>query len=83
MILVLSSLLNAVYFLPVISTLWFEQPDQEWVIMRSSRFEAPWTLLLPPLLTAAASILAGLFAAWTWSPLGVARQIASGMGMWP
>lgn len=83
MILVLSSLLNAVYFLPVISTLWFEQPDQEWVTMRSSRFEAPWTLLLPPLLTAAASILAGLFAAWTWSPLGVARQIASGMGMWP
>ncbi|MGM0758924.1 MAG: complex I subunit 5 family protein [Thermodesulfobacteriota bacterium] len=82
-VLVVSSLLNAAYFLPIIHTLWFAQPDREWVTMRPSRFEAPWTLLLPPMFTAAASILAGFFAAWTWSPLGVARQIAAGMGIGP
>lgn len=82
-VLVVSSLLNAVYFLPIVYTLWFEQPDLEWESLRSSRLETPWTLLVPPVCTTAASVLAGLFAAWAWSPLGVARQIAAGMGMGP
>ena len=82
-VLVLSSLLNAVYFLPIISTLWFEEPDRQWESFRQSKLETPWTLLFPPVFTAMASLLAGLFAAWPWSPLGVARQIAVGMGIGP
>ena len=82
-VLVVSSLLNAVYFLPIIYTLWFEQPEREWESFRQSRLETPWTLLFPPVFTTMASVLAGLFAAWPWSPLGVARQIAAGMGIGP
>ncbi|WP_045215046.1 complex I subunit 5 family protein [Desulfonatronovibrio magnus] len=82
-VLVLSSILNAAYFLPVIHTMWFEKPDREWKTIRSSRLEAPWMLLTPPAITALAALLAGLFANWEWSPLGVARQIAVGMGVYP
>ncbi|WP_028574891.1 complex I subunit 5 family protein [Desulfonatronovibrio hydrogenovorans] len=82
-VLVLSSILNSAYFLPVIHAMWFEHPDKEWKTLRPSRFEAPWTLLLPPLITAAAALLAGILAGWEWSPLGVAKQIAQGMGVYP
>jgi multicomponent Na+:H+ antiporter subunit D len=80
-VLVVSSLLNTVYFLPIIFTLWFAQPDREWEVSPSDRMEAPWTLLVPPVCTTAASVLAGIYAGWAWSPLGVARQIAAGMGV--
>lgn len=82
-LLILSSILNAAYFLPVVYTMWFEKPDREWKHIRSSRLEAPWMLLAPPAFTSGAALLAGLFAAWEWSPLGVARQIATGMGVYP
>ena len=82
-IMVLSSMLNAAYFLPVVKTIWFKTPQKKWKIQRVSRFEAPLTLLLPALATASMSLLAGLWAGWTWSPLGIAKQIATGMGALP
>jgi multicomponent Na+:H+ antiporter subunit D len=82
-VLVISSLLNAAYFLPVVNSIWFESSGREWKTIRSSRLEAPWMLLVPPMLTAAAALFAGLFADWNWSPLGLARQIAFGMGVYP
>lgn len=82
-VLILSSILNAAYFLPVVHTMWFEKPDREWKTLRKSRYEAPWMLLAPPAFTSGAALLAGLFAAWEWSPLGVAIQIATGMGVYP
>ena len=82
-VLVLSSLLNAAYFLPIVHSLWFKKPEIPWKELRKSRLEAPWTLLLPALVTAVMSVLACLWADWIWSPLGVARQIAAGMGVYP
>jgi multicomponent Na+:H+ antiporter subunit D len=82
-VLVISSLLNAAYFLPVINSIWFESSGREWKTIRLSRLEAPWMLLVPPMFTAAAALFAGLFADWNWSPLGLARQIAFGMGVYP
>ncbi len=72
-----SSALNAIYFLPIIHAAWFKQPPAEgWRDLRPKRrFEAPWMLLFPPLVTALFSITSGLFAAMSWSPLSLARVI--------
>jgi multicomponent Na+:H+ antiporter subunit D len=40
------------------------------------RRETAWLLLLPPLVTAAAVLVAGVFAEADWSPLSWARLIA-------
>jgi len=82
-ILVVSSLLNSAYFLPIVFSMWFEEPGRQWETLRPSRFEAPWMLIVPPMFTVLAAILSGLFADWNWSPLGMARQIAFGMGVYP
>jgi multicomponent Na+:H+ antiporter subunit D len=72
-VLIGSSLLNALYFLPLIYRGWFAAPattgwsrDQ----YPDTKFETHWMLLLPPLLTAVLSLLAGLFAGSLISPLG-------------
>jgi multicomponent Na+:H+ antiporter subunit D len=83
-LLVLSTLLNAAYFLPIVHAAWFREPDRPWQTVRSGgRLEAHWTLLLPTLVTAAFSLAAGVWAAWEWSPLGVAEKIARGMEILP
>ncbi|RUO29961.1 proton-conducting membrane transporter [Aliidiomarina sedimenti] len=77
-VLLVSSLLNAAYFLPVIYRLWFARPAPEWPDEQipAGRFETnPW-LLLPTVITAAFSLGAGVFAAAAWSPLSWAELIA-------
>jgi len=73
-LLVLSGLLNAAYFLPVIYRAWFLPPRQEFPA--AGQLEAPWTLLLPTLVTGALSLLLGLLATSPYSPLGLAQGIA-------
>jgi multicomponent Na+:H+ antiporter subunit D len=76
-VLAASSLLNAVYFLPILYAAWFKQPSAELAAARSAhQTEAPWALLAPPLATAAMTLLAGLFAGSAFSPLGWAALIA-------
>lgn len=76
-VLLISSLLNAAYFLPVIHRLWF-QPEYEWSQQRHwGRLETHSWLLWPPLITAALTLLAGLFAALPFSPLSWAELIAA------
>jgi multicomponent Na+:H+ antiporter subunit D len=83
-LLVASTLLNGAYFLPIIHAAWFRAPDGPWRTVRSGgRFEAPWTLLFPSLATGVFSLAAGVWAAWEWSPLGVAEKIMRGMGVLP
>lgn len=78
-ILLSSSALNAAYFLPILHTVWFEQPEEEWTIKRESPyFEAPWTLLFPALTTAFFAVLLGLFAAGPFSILELSKAIAGG-----
>jgi multicomponent K+:H+ antiporter subunit A len=79
-VLVISSLLNAAYFLPAIYAAWFKQPTQPWHEReRTSRLEVRWTLLVPPLATGLTSLLAGLFAGSAFSPLELAGWITIGM----
>lgn len=76
-VLAASSLLNAMYFLPILHRVWFRQPDGKWARAEAShRLETHWMLLLPPVLTALLSLLAGLLADAPFSPLEWARRIA-------
>ncbi|MGE0824913.1 MAG: complex I subunit 5 family protein [Candidatus Binatia bacterium] len=76
-VLVISSLLNAAYFLPILYAAWFCEPEGEWHVDHpGGRFEADWRLLLPPLVTAALVLAAGLLANTDVSPLAWAQLIA-------
>ncbi len=74
-----SSLLNAAYFLPILYRLWFRPAPAAWpaehIPARGWR-ETGWLLLLPPLVTAAAVLVAGIAAEADWSPLAWAKLIA-------
>ncbi len=68
-VLAVSTLLNAAYFLPLLYRLWAlpasgARPE-----------ERVWGMLLPTVVTATAALLAGVLAAWTISPLGLASLI--------
>ena len=69
-VLAASSLLNAAYFLPLLWRLWFLPAEGE-----PCPDERVRGLLAPAVATAAATLLAGLFAAWAISPLGLATLI--------
>lgn len=72
-----SSLLNAAYFLPILYAAWFREPPLGWPAERDfGRKETAWALLLPPLLTAAMALGAGLLASLPFSPLAWAKFIA-------
>ncbi|QKT04332.1 monovalent cation/H+ antiporter subunit D family protein [Ectothiorhodospiraceae bacterium 2226] len=63
-----STLLNAAYFLPLLYRAWFLPTTAGWADPRP-RPETGRALLWPPVITAAISLLIGLFAAAAWSPL--------------
>lgn len=73
-----SSLLNAAYFLPILYRAWFRAPPDSWPQERSfGRRETAWALLVPPLMTAALTLVLGLLASMPFSPLEWARFITS------
>jgi multicomponent Na+:H+ antiporter subunit D len=71
-VLVVSGLLNAGYFLPLLYRMWWLPVPQQWPHEQSlsSRFETHWMLLFPPLLTVLAVILLGVFAGFSVTTLG-------------
>lgn len=72
-----STVLNAAYFLPIVNAVWFGKRAGQWPEDKklSPFFETnPW-LLLPALVTAGLTVLAGLFAGEVYSPLEWARLI--------
>lgn len=81
-ILVISSLINAAYFLPILHRLWFARRQEAWPDERHwGRLETSAWLLWPPLITAVLIVVTGLFAALPFSPLSwveliVAREVA-------
>jgi multicomponent Na+:H+ antiporter subunit D len=78
-ILVISSLLNALYFLPILISAWFEQQDKPWPKERHfGRFETHLMLLTPPLVTALLVIGLGVIANAQFSPLAWVRFIVKG-----
>jgi len=73
-----SSLLNAAYFLPILHAAWFREPPAAWPEEHDfGRKETAWALLLPPLVTAAMALGAGLLAPLPFSPLMWAKLIAA------
>jgi multicomponent Na+:H+ antiporter subunit D len=76
-VLATSSLLNALYFLPIVYIAFFRRPDPEWGGIEPRRLEAPAMLVVPAVLTAALSLGAGVFAGLDVSPLGLARRAAA------
>jgi multicomponent Na+:H+ antiporter subunit D len=82
-ILVVSSLLNAAYFLPIVARAWFrpaadeEAPAARDPVARARPSELNGWLLLPPLATALSVIGLGLLAGAPASPLSWAIHIAS------
>ncbi|MDT8403435.1 proton-conducting transporter membrane subunit [Sulfuriflexus sp.] len=74
-----SSLLNAAYFLPIVFRAWFRQRADAWpdenIPARHWR-ETVWLLLLPPLVTAVATLVFGIYADTAISPLAWAHLIA-------
>ncbi|MCC5814006.1 MAG: hypothetical protein JJT78_04560 [Leptospira sp.] len=80
MVLLISSALNAAYFLPIIYKAWFLDPDLPInPPLRKSYFETPLLLLIPVVVTGVFSLSAGLFASLPYSPLRIAREIAEGL----
>lgn len=73
-VLIVSSLLNAAYFLPVVYRMWFAAPDTE--PDEVVRLREPGTLLVPTLVTAATTLLVGVAASAPHAPLQIARSIA-------
>jgi len=73
-----SSLLNAAYFLPILYRAWFLRSSESGghASERSmGRWEVPWTLLLPPVVTAALVVWAGVFAETGFSPLAWVKLV--------
>ncbi len=70
-----SSLLNALYFLPLLYRAWLRPAD---ALPSTDEMSAnrPWMLILPAAVTAAAALGAGLLAGLSFSPLGWATLIA-------
>ncbi len=74
-----SSLLNAAYFLPILWRTWFCSMPDTWPnepIPAQPWRETSWLLLLPPLITGAATIAVSIFATHDISPLAWAQLIA-------
>jgi formate hydrogenlyase subunit 3/multisubunit Na+/H+ antiporter MnhD subunit len=76
-VLVVSSLLNAAYFLPIIYRGWFKPQEKPWPKDHTYGWvETNWLLLAPPLITAFLVILSGLFATLPYSPLTMVQLLA-------
>jgi multicomponent Na+:H+ antiporter subunit D len=78
LVLVTSSLLNALYFLPIIYVAFFKPATEAWDDAGRGRWlEAGSMLVLPAVATGLLSLTAGLFAGLAVSPLGLARRAAA------
>ena len=76
-VLVASSILNALYFLPILYSVWFEAPPVRWPKERTfPHAETSLVLLLPTLFTAASALAVGLLASAPFSPLEWAWLVA-------
>lgn len=72
-----SSLLNAIYFLPILHAAWFKPAPEKWPHEHNfGRRETSLALLVPPLLTALFALGVGLLASMPFSPIEWAKLIA-------
>jgi multicomponent Na+:H+ antiporter subunit D len=69
-VLVLSTLLNAAYFLPILRRLWFAPPPEQWPHEQAMNRVTRASLVAPAVITGLLALLAGLLAGAELSPLG-------------
>ncbi len=69
-----STLINALYFLPIVAAAWFRPPAADWAPPQGA--EANRALLYPTIATAVLSIAAGVLAGLPFSPLYLVRLLA-------
>ncbi len=82
-VLLLSSVLNAAYFLPIVHRLWFRQRHEPWPEERRwGRLETSAWLYWPPVLTAVAVVLVGVLASQPFSPLSWTELVVA-REYWP
>lgn len=74
-VLALSTLLNAAYFLPMVYRIWFLDPGEA-AAAGDPPTERPIALIAPAVITGFAAVAVGLLAAAPFSPLGWATLIA-------
>ena len=78
-VLVLSTLFNAAYFLPILYCAWFKEQEERWPDDSGlvGSLESHWMLIAPPVVTAIIALLVGLLANSDLSPLTWVRFIVS------
>lgn len=81
-VLLLSAMLNAAYFQPIVFALWFSDPapDVSGAVGHRGHGEAHPALLVPAVVTAVLTVLAGLLATAPLAPLTIAEVIAERSG---
>jgi multicomponent Na+:H+ antiporter subunit D len=72
LVLVAASVLNLAYFLPVIMRAFFPSCERELPAVR-------WTLRVPVIVTAAGTLLLGLWTAYPFSPFALCLRVAEGV----
>ncbi len=81
-ILIGSSLLNAIYFLPIIKIAWLDKQQGTWPEDHHfGKLETHWMLLIPTIITAFLAIAVGAIANAGFSPLAWVRFIVEGYGL--
>lgn len=79
-VLVASSILNSIYFLPIAYKAFFEKPkkeDEKVLAKPINKLETVPTMLLPIMITMVVSVLLGVFAATPGLPMSVAKLATS------
>lgn len=79
-VLLVSSILNAIYFLPILYRTWFKVRSVPWPHEQFTTgygSETKTGMLIPPLASAIAVVFAAIFADHRWSPLSWAKLIAA------
>lgn len=74
-VLLASSLMNSMYFLPIIYRMWFFRPDTD----HPTAVAEPRAMLLPTLVTTGFVLAMGLGASIPFAPLEIAEQISEGV----
>jgi multicomponent Na+:H+ antiporter subunit D len=75
-VLLISSALNAAYFLPILHALWFQPTPERWPREVPPSRRAVALMVGPPVATAALTVAAAVFATSIFSPLGWVQEIA-------
>jgi multicomponent Na+:H+ antiporter subunit D len=77
LVLMVSTLLNAAYFLPILHRGWFKPRAEPWPEEHHyGRLETDWMLLAPPVITAVLVLASGFLANMPISPLQLVQVIA-------